>query len=213
MIGDSADMGARIRAILPAAWFGDDTPVLGALLQGIGSCWSFIYGLIEYVVAQARISTAQGEFLDLISADFFGSQLPRLGLEQDASYLTRIKNELLRPRATRASLVLALTQLTGRTPAIFEPGLASDTGGYCLGGVGYGVAGGCGNLELPFQVFVTAYRPPASGIALLAGYGSGGVPVYGSLGMEPAQILDANIYAEVAAVLPAATIAWTRISN
>jgi len=213
MIGDSADMGARIRAILPAAWFGDDAPVLSALLQGIGSCWSFIYGLIEYVVAQARISTAQGEFLDLISADFFGSQLPRLGREQDASYLTRIKNELLRPRATRASLVLALTQLTGRIPVIFEPGLSSDTGGYCLGGVGYGVAGGWGNLELPFQTFVTAYRPPASGIALLAGYGSSGVPVYGSLGMEPAQILDANIYAEIAAVLPAATIAWTRISN
>jgi len=213
MIGDSADMGARIRAILPAAWFGDDAPVLNALLQGIGSCWSCIYGLIQFVITQARISTAQGEFLDLIGVDFFGGRLPRLGLEQDSLYLIRIKNELLRPRATRSSLVLALTQLTGRAPVIFEPSLASDTGGYCVGGVGYAVAGGWGNLELPFQAFVTAYRPSATGIALLAGYGSGGVPVYGSLSMEPTQILDANIYAEIAAVLPAATIAWTRISD
>jgi hypothetical protein len=213
MVGDSADMGARIRAILPASWFGDDAPVLSALLQGVGSCWSCIYGLIQFVVTQARISTAQGEFLDLISADFFGSQLPRLGLEQDSAYLVRIKNELLRPRATRASLALALTQLTGRAPVIFEPSLASDTGGYCLGGVGYTVAGGWGNLELPFQAFVTAYRPMESGIALLAGYGSGGVPVYGNPSMQPVQILDVNIYAEIASVLPAGTVAWTRISD
>jgi hypothetical protein len=213
MIGDSADMGARIRAILPAAWFGDDEPVLTALAQGIGSCWSCIYGLIQFAITQARISTAQTEFLDLISVDFFGSRLPRLGLEQDSGFLIRIKNELLRPRATRSALILALTQLTGRAPVIFEPSLASDTGGYCLGGVGYAVAGGWGNLGLPFQAFITAYRPSASGIALLAGYGSGGVPVYGSLSMEPTQILDANIYAEIAAVLPAATIAWARISD
>jgi hypothetical protein len=213
MTGDPSDVASRFRALLPNGWFGDDTPVLTGLLQGIGAAWACIYDLIQFVTQQARIATATGIFLDMISYDFFGGRLPRLGIEQDGMFRQRIQSELLRPRATRAALVLALQELTGRKPLIFEPRLTSDTGGYALGGVGYNVAGGWGNMSLPFQLFVTAYRPQNSGIALVAGYGTGGIPVYGDLAMEPPQILDSVILAAIPPLLPVATVAWTRVSN
>jgi len=213
MTGDPGDMARRARALLPQGWFADDTPVLDGLLTGIGAAWCSVYELIQFVIAQARLRTAASAFLDMISVDYFGGALPRFGDEGDAAFRVRIENELLRPRATRAAVTLSIQQLTGRAPTIFEPALTSDTGGYARGGVGYGVAGGWGNLALPFQFFVTAYRPHGSGIALLAGYGSGGTPVYGDLSMEPPQISDADIINAVPPLLPVATIAWMRISN
>jgi hypothetical protein len=213
MTGDPADMARRMRALLPQGWFGDVAPVLSGLLTGMGTAWSCIYALIQFVAGQARLRTATGSFLDLTSIDYFGGALPRFGDEEDSAFRLRIEHELLRPRGTRAALILAIKQLTGRAPTIFEPALTSDTGGYAIGGVGYGVAGGWGNLALPFQFFVTAYRPHGSGIALLAGYGSGGIPVYADLSMEPPQIRDADIIDTVPRLLPVATIAWMWISN
>jgi hypothetical protein len=213
MIGDSNDMAARMRAVLPARWFGDAAPLLQALLVGLGTGWSAIYSLIETVRAQTRIATASGGFLDLISNDFFGLALPRRPDETDAAFQARIDEALLRPRATRAALLLALTELTGRAPIVFEPARTSDTGGYRIGGVGYGAGGGWGSLALPYQVFVTAFRPPGGGIALLAGYGTGGVPGYGDLSMVTTIVTDADIQSEVVQVLPAATIAWMNIAG
>ena len=217
MIGDGDDMAARMRAVLPVGWFGDVAPVLQGLLLGLGQGWSAIYDLIENIRLQSRIATASGGFLDLISTDFFGSFLPRRSTELDAPFEIRISQELLRPRATRAALVLALTELTGRAPAVFEPARTSDTGGYSAGGVAYGGtdtagAGGWGSLLLPYQVFVTAYRPVGGGIALLAGYGTGGLAGYGDLSMLTSAVSDADVAAAVTRVLPAATIAWMRIS-
>ncbi len=202
-----------MKAVLPARWFGDAAPLLQAVLAGIGTGWSAIYSLIETTQAQTRIATASGGFLDLISADFFGLALPRRSGETDLAFRRRIDEELLRPRATRAALVLALTELTGMAPVIFEPTRTSDTGGYNLGGVGYGVAGGWGSLALPYQFFVTAFRPPGGGIALLAGYGSGGIAGYGDLSMVTTVVTDQDIQAEVVQVLPAATIAWMNIAG
>jgi hypothetical protein len=39
-----------------------------------------------------------------------------------------------------------------------------DAGSYNLGYTAYGTAGGYGNLSLPFQLFVTAYRQLSGGI-------------------------------------------------
>jgi hypothetical protein len=213
MVGDVSDMAGRLRSLLPEGWFADDAVVLGGLLDGLGTAWACIYTLIQFVIQQSRISTASGIFLDMISVDFFGDLLPRLPLEQDSAFILRIKDNLLRPRGTRSAVSAALQQLTGRAPVIFEPALTSDTGGYSLGGVGYGAAGGWGNLSLPFQMFITAYRPQGSGIAQLAGYGTGGIPVYGDPDMEPTPIPDASIVSAILPLLPAATVAWIRISN
>lgn len=213
MTGDAADMLSRLKAVLPARWFGDATPVLDGLLSGLASGWTAIYTLLQVIRAQARLATASDSFLDMISADFFGQWLPRRVTEFDDPFRLRIGQELLRERGTRAGLITVLTQLTGRPPAVFEPARGGDTGGYSSGGLGYGVAGGFGSVSLPFQVFVTAYRPHGAGIALIGGYGTGGLREYGSLSMVPVQVSDADIYAAAARAMPAATVCWLAISS
>lgn len=217
-------MAARIAAALPASWFPDqaDAPILWGILTGFGAIWAPIYSLLAWVTLQTRIATATGANLDLISLDFFGSGLPRRSGESDSAFEARIERELFRPKGTRAALVRELADLTGQTPRIFEPRLTSDTGGYTAGGVGYGAGGGYGSLLLPFQYFVQAYFTVPSGIALVGGYwlGSGwagggygqGAIEYGDLAEAPGLIANADIYAGVNNVRPAATVAWTAIS-
>lgn len=215
--GDQNDMAARIKAVLPP-WFGTPSPILNALLAGIGAIWAFVYSLLAYVITQTRIATATGIFLDMISLDFFGNGLPRKAGESDSAFRARIDQTILRPQATREALSQVLVDLTGRAPVIFEPTRPDDTGSYTSGGAGYGVAGGWGDLNLPFQCFVTAYRPRENGIANVAGWNAGGGygvgPIeYADLALASLGISDSDIDAAIAAVLPAATIAWTRISN
>lgn len=142
--GDQNDMLARLRAVLPEGWFPDDAPVLDAVLTGIAYSLAWAFSLIAYAANQTRLLTATDVFLDILAVDFFGGRIFRKGGESDASFRARIRRELLRPKATRSALALALTDLTGQVPLIFEPGNSSDTGGYDLGGCGYDAAGGYG---------------------------------------------------------------------
>ena len=224
MTGDSQDMAGRLRAVLPARWYPDEAPILDAVLQGLGWAWAWCYGLLGYVRAQTRVATATDVWLDIVAADFFGTSLVRAPGQDDAALRRRIQLELFRDRATRAALSRTLLDLTGRPPVIFEPARTTDTGGYASAaaagtGLGYGVAGGWGSLDLPFQCFVTAFRPNGSGIATVAGwgdpaggYGSGAVQ-YASLAMVQGQVTDADIAGAIAAVMPAASIAWVQISS
>jgi hypothetical protein len=216
--GDTADMLARLKMVLPARWFADSSPILDALLTGFANAWSGLYALLGYVIAQGRIATASGIFLDIAAADFCLGGLPRRAGEADAAYSLRIRSNLLQSRATRASVISALTNLTGRAPEIFEPFNASDTGGYNVN-LGYNTAGGYGSANLPFQFFVTAFRPDNTPISNAGGYGRGPggyrtAPMFYADAAEfQGNISDADIFAAVAAVLPTATIAWTKISN
>lgn len=218
MIGDTDDMAGRIRSVIPAQWFADDAPNLQALLKGLGRAWSGLYKLLKRVQEQARIKTASGIFLDLASKDYLGSSLPRRIGEADESYRSRILVAVLQPRTTRQALVSALSLLTGKAPAIFEPFNATDTGGYNLN-LGYNTLGGYGCLTLPFQFFVTAYN--SSGISAIddGGYGCGpggyNTPplFYASLSEISGGISNSDIYADIAAVIPTASIAWTKIIN
>jgi hypothetical protein len=174
------------------------------------------------VTLQTRITTATGANLDLISLDFFGSDLPRRAGESDASFEGRIERELFRLKGTRAAMVRELTDLTGQAPRIFEPRLTSDTGGYTVGGVGYGAGGGYGSLLLPFQFFVQAYFAVPTTIANVGGYYSGsgwvgggygaGAIEYADIANVPGLVQDANIYAGANKVRPVATTAWVAIS-
>ena len=219
MTGDTADMLARLKMVLPAGWFADSTPVLDALLTGLGAAWSGLYTLLGFVKAQTRIGTASGVFLDIASNDFLGASLPRRSAEGEAAYRMRIQQNLLAPRATRAALAQVLSDLTGRVPKIFEPLNATDAGGYGSGALGYGVSGGYGSVNLPFQLFVTAYRPNAMPISNAGGYnrGPGGYAcapmLYADLASYAGTISDAEIYAMIAATLPTCAVAWTTISN
>lgn len=223
MIGDQQDVVARLKAVLPAGWFPDSTPVLDALLQGMASGWSWAYGILGYVRSQARIGTATDVWLDVVAQDFFGSRLARKG-QSDSPFRDRIRREVMRERGTRAAIASVLTDLTGRQPLIFEPARPADTGAWGrksgpTTGLAYGRVGGWGSLTLPYQSFITAYRPAGSGIANVSGWGVArggygvGVTEYGQLAMTQAQVTDADIYTAVASVMPIAAVAWTRISN
>lgn len=211
MIGDQADFVARFRAVLPRNWFSDIAPVLDSLLAGLGVAWSGTYGLLRFVQAQARISTASGAFLDLVSDDFFGKDFARFSGEIDAVFRGRLHRNILRARGTRQSLLDGLRDLTGRSAEVFEPARPGDTGGYSTGGLAYGAAGAYGSLTLPFQCFVTAHRPLGMGIPLVGGYGSPGPLAYANLGWIAAEVTDADILTTVADLMPVGSIAWIRI--
>lgn len=249
MLGDQTDFVGRLRAVLPGRWFPTTsvtattsaTPILDGVLNGLASCWASLYALLTYVIAQTRIATAYGVFLDMISADFFGTGLPRLTNEQDAPFRARIQAALLAPKVTRAAMISALTTLTGKTPWIFEPARPADCGSYgaggsfAWGGLAYGYAGGYGDLQLPAQVFIKAYRPSIPGIPNAAGYGTltggsvsspigaygygatqtavSGTIEYGTQSANTGAFKDALIYQAVANTVAAGVTAWTQISN
>jgi len=213
----------RLKAVLPVHWFADDTPVLDALLGGLASVAAGLYQLLADVRLQTRIATATDVFLDMIATDFFGARVTRRTGESDAAFRATIIADLVRERGTRAAVVSVLTDLTGRAPVVFEPARPADTGAWGVGSA-YGSAaasgaGGWGSLMLPFQCFVTAYRPQGQGVALVSGWGQAaggwgaGIIEYASLSMVQGQVLDADIDAAIASVMPVASIAWTQISN
>lgn len=227
--GTQTDFLGRIKATLPAQWFANGpTPTLDAVLGGFASAWASIYALYAYVKLQSRIATATGVFLDAIAVDFFGLTLARGVNEADVNFSTRIRAALFGPKATRSAVIAALVTLTGRTPSVFEPANPSDTGGYGTGealawsGMAYNTAGGWGSLQLPFQFFVTAYRPNSGGVSNVGGYYLGSGWAGGGYGVgaieyiTPAMIAgvtDAQIQNAVNTTRPAGTIGWMRISS
>ena len=218
MTGDMTDMQSRIKALLPARWFGDDTPILDGVLAGFGAVWAELYDLLAMVRGQARIATASGGFLDKAAADFFGGRLRRRAGQTDDSLRAAISRELQRERATRPALISAVTELTGREPWVFEPTRAADTKAWGVAS-GYGVAGGWGTLTMPFACLVVAYRPTGTGITTCAGWGTSaggwgqGTIQYASLDMLSEQVSDDDINNAVAGVMPVSTTAWLRITN
>ncbi len=221
MTGDQSDMAARIRAVLPGRWFPDVTPVLDALLAGLGQVAAWAYALLSYAKLQTRIATATNGWLDLVAQDCFGTRLVRELGESDASLRARIFEELLRSRGTRPALTQQIQDITGSIGWIFEPSHPADTG--CWGGLlsyagpGAAGAGGWGNLSLPFQTFVVAHRPHSGGVPTVACYG-GGPGGYGEGAIEYADAsvtgapMDAQILAAIAGIMPTCGIAWTRIA-
>lgn len=220
--GDVDDMRSRLRSVLPP-WFPDpdSSSIVDALLTGFATTAAFIYSLYLFAAQQTRLATSSGAWVDLWGWDFLGGRVLRRLYESDAAWRARIVREIFRHRPTRAGMIGILTDLTGRAPIIFEPTRPADTGGYNRPGVlAYNIGGGYGSLLLPFQCFVTAFRPSTSGIPRLSGYnmpaGGYGVPSrlsYGTLSSIVGEVTDADIYAAVASVKPAGTIPWTSIQS
>jgi len=155
MRGDQEDFAARLRLTLPAAWFGDRAPLLGAVFAGMAAAWAELHGLLEIVRLQSRLQTVSGQFLDLAAADFFGSRLRRRGGELDAGLRARMQRWMRRERATRAGLIAAAAD-AGYAAQVFEPARPADTGAYSVpAGLAWGVAGGWGSLAMPLECLVT----------------------------------------------------------
>lgn len=215
--GDQADIYSRLRQALPPWFSGDQNPTLDAVLYGIAYALAFVYDLIAFTRLQTRIATATEGWLDMIAADFFGDKLPRGQGQNDVSYRAAIIARLFREAGTRKAIHDVLLQITGIEPRIIEPTRPADTGAYSLLG-GYGLSGAYGSLVLPYQAFVTAYRPPTQGVPYVAGYNipAGGYGV-GEIEWAPAanihSVKDADIYAAVDAVKPLGTIVWMNISD
>jgi len=225
MIYDQQDIFSRIKAVLPSRWFGEDTPIIDSVLNVLSSGWIGLFSLLNYAKMQTRISTAFDGWLDLIAKDFFDRRIRRRQGETDDSFRSRIYMELLRDRCTRAAIYDLLADLTGRPPVIFEPTNPQDTGCYGslvspgIGMASYGVSGGWGNLNVPFQVFVRAFRAETAGVAMvngwggsIGGYGSG-LSAYISLEMNSSQADDFEIYQNVCNTAPVATIIWMSIES
>lgn len=242
--GDQSDIAARLEQLIPHGWFAKGlVPTRDALLQGLATAHAFIYSLLSYVRLQSRISTATDGFLDMIAGDFFGTSLTRGPAQSDASYRSRIIAAIFLERGTRPAMARMLTALSGgRAPIIIEPMRPADCGGYSVFG-GYGVAGAYGSMVLPFQSFVTTYRPIArGGIGGVAPYGpvqnalaGSGYPLWGSFiplqlgsmgaggygvgSIEYASLSmlnapnDNDIYSAIDAIKPAGTTVWVNIQN
>lgn len=222
-IGDNSDVFARLKSALPQRWFGstaDSMPVVDSLLAGIATALSFVYSLYAYAKLQTRIKTATDGWLDLVAADFFGTTIQRKARQSDTSFRATIIANLFRERATRNAITKVLTDLTGRAPLIIEPNRPQDCGAYGAPNSGYDLAGAYGQVSLTYQAFVNAYRPLGTGIPYIAGYDQPptGYSIasqgeYTDSSMNSNTVSDADIYAAVESVRPAATIVWVRISG
>ena len=227
MTGDLSDVVSRLQAVLPKRWFAEQSPNLSALLQGIATPWTWLYDLISYTISQTRLGTATDSWLDMISVDFFGPAITRKPNESDLSFRERIQAALLREAATRSAVSSGIERLLGTQPFIFEPANCMDTGSYGTlspssdtpgTGLAYGCAGGWGSLALPLQFFVTATRPPTSGVNMLAGYGTPnggygeGVISYVDLSLLPGHVTDQDVQSTLCSLLPVNAVAWLRIN-
>lgn len=213
MIGDIADLAARLKAQIPISWF-KSSPKFDATLQGPAWALSTIYSQITYAALQTRIATATDGYLDLIANDFFGTNLPRLTNETDGNYRTRILANLFAKGPRRADMSGVLTLITGRKPDIFEPSNTNDSGGW--DGAFYWDTGvGRWGDPMPFQSLVTAYRPITSAQSLgeLDSW-RWSWDSYGAWSdQQITSITDAAIIAAVESTRMTGSIVWLRIAD
>lgn len=215
--GDQDDFVSRLKSIMPVRWFNESNPILDAVLNGYASACAWVYSLYAYAVLQTRILTSTSGWLDLTAYDFFGDRIKRGANQSDTDFLNIIKINLFRERGTRHSIVSILEDLTGNTPLIIEPTRPQDCG--CYGGpaIGYGAAGAYGSMVMPYQCFVTAYRPTGAGIPYVGGYTSTvsgySAPSRGEYASysQLTSVTDDQIYAAVASVKLEGTVVWVRI--
>nr|WP_199065134.1 hypothetical protein [Chromobacterium sp. ASV5] len=215
--GDQNDMLQRLKSLLPPTWFGDTNPIRDALMAAFSTALAWAYSLYLFALAQTRIRTASGGWLDMIALDFFGSGLTRYPGQQDDSFCNRIRINMFRERTTRYGMAKVLFDLTGRWPVIIEPARPADVGGLGLT-IGLGVAGAVGSLSMPYQAFVTVYRPIGNGAAGWPGAATNVAGIGSVLGILPSAqlqptVTDADLIAAIEATRPAGTTVWMRISN
>lgn len=214
--GDQSDMFSRLKSLLPRGWFPDSTPLLDGLLWGYAQALAWLYSLYLFAKAQTRIKSATGGWLDIAAQDFFGTGLVRYSGQGDDSYRNRIVINIFRERATRYGMQKMLTDLTGRAPLIVEPARPADVG--CLGVTAALGVSMLGSVVMPYQAFVTVYRPSTNGGSGWPGINTSAFGLAITSGLLPStqlspSVTDADIVAAIEATKPAATSIWYRISN
>ena len=215
--GDQNDMLQRLQRLLPP-WFPDwdQAPIINAVLRGCAALFAYAYSLLQYAVAQTRIRTAFGAWLELISYDYFGLRFPRAPSESDASYRARILAELLRPRQTRAAVVLEVRDTTGYPSRIIEPWSPADTGNWdgCFWDVDTPATPFRWTGDQRYQFFIET-TPPA-----LEPFGNNPTPCYDTSGFWdeslflidplPALLGEQAVYDAINVTKAAGTTAWVK---
>lgn len=219
MTGDQDDMLQRLQRWMPGGWFPPDPGTrIFALLSGLASVLASIWSLLAYVALQTRLATATDGFIDLASRDFFGSDLPRLLGETDASYSLRVREEVLRDRLTRNAIDAQLFEITGQHPIITEMQRPADIGalGYTFA-MGYGLLGSRSD---KFSVFITTVPARNFGIPNVAGWGSylAGLGTPQMVGCDASMIegtgyTAADIYSALDRIRAAGITYWVRFLN
>lgn len=214
--GSQSDILGRLLGRLPP-WFSSANAAVSAIMAGAAAALVQIYNMWVYLVAQTRLATCSGGFLDLFAQDHFGSTLVRRPGQSDAALRARISALLFAERGTRRGMTRALTVLTGRAPIIVEMTAPGDTGGYSTNSIGYSTAGRYASVRLTAQFLITAFRPNSMNNlpgyrTSPAGYSSPGSG-YGSLSLTGGGITDQDIIDTINAVRPAGVTAWVNISN
>jgi hypothetical protein len=133
-------------------------------LAGTAAVYQAIQNQINYLIAQTRIQTSTGGFLDMSSRGYFGTKWPRQAGESDQSYATRLLSKFFLPQGTYQAMIDALENLTGETPKIVRPRRPYDTGAYG---------------EASTMAFPTSYLPGNGGMQI-ASTPPGAPPVTGS---------------------------------
>ncbi|WP_407146226.1 hypothetical protein [Bradyrhizobium sp. ORS 86] len=213
-VGSSANNAWRVWTTIPKRWFAWTAPLRDALIGGLSDAAAACYSFYAYAKLQTRIATATGPWLDLISYDFLGRNLPR-GALQDPQYRALILATILQERVTRAAMVQILTKLNGSAPWIFEPWNTGDTGSYGGFTMGYGVGhGGWGNMNMPAQALMQVKRQAPSGVpnvngygSSIGGYGHGAIEWIGP-SIEQVGLTDAQIYQVINQTRPTSVAVW-----
>ncbi|MCJ2084587.1 hypothetical protein MKK88_01070 [Methylobacterium sp. E-005] len=210
--GSATDLLRRLKSLFPRRWTSDTAPVRDAVFGGIGDSLAWLYAQQQTVKAGTRRAGTIGYLLDIDAWGFFQGRILRRAGEADAAWRKRYTDEIFRPRATRAAIDKAVYDLTGKHPIIVDPWNPNDTAAYRYSYYGQAKYG---SLGLPYQFFVTAYRPCPPGIPNIAGYRSGyyGAPTtsYISLSQITSPVPDSEIYATIARTAAAGVVSWTRI--
>lgn len=196
----------RLMTQLPP-WFGNQqfssVPQSGSVLNTVlwaynttslgiynGAVFDFYgnYAQYQYILDQMRfgpdvnILMSDVEQLNLFAQDFFGNTLPRNPGENNVSYKNRIYANIFAPKATRFGMDLALYNLTGFHPIIFEPWNPGDAMFYGDPNIGsfqgqcaYGV-GKYGSGE-PYQAYIDVLIPNNQGMGNYPGFDLPGSPM------------------------------------
>jgi hypothetical protein len=204
----------------------------GLALGGVGEIAALPWSQMPGTVQRAAFAGGEGAAFALNGtaeaaagaspiADGLGfltlGQAPWSGLNGGAQWLGHMRQVIVFPAQLSAA---ELATITGSSWVPGSEGSAVGTG------LGYGVAGGYGALNLPNQVFIQVLRPATRGVQTVegyatpaafpvsatGGYGSGAI-AYVEIADTPGQLSDSDIYAAVAALMPAGCVAWTAITS
>jgi hypothetical protein len=222
--GDSADILARVKRLIPSRWFQWAAPLRDGVLGGLSDCAAALYSFIVYVRTQSRLATATGIWLDIFCYDYLRRFLLRQG-RNDTLFRAIIRATILQERVTRQGMRAVLTQVLNIPPFIFEPWNTNDAGGYRAPNIAYGQAGGWGSLQYPAQVFIRVsrsglgpsgvpnvggwYRGQNSGRAA-GGYGQGAIE-YVSPTTPMIGVTDADIFQIIAQTKPSGVTCWVQL--